>query len=251
MLGHSQVNYSLEAARERLKTSRRVTFFGGAGVSTASGIPDFRSATGLYNQMTGSRYSPETMLSHNFFVHHPDEFYAFLRSSLYYPDAKPNAAHYVLAQMEEKEKLNAVITQNIDGLHQQAGSKVVYELHGSLKRFYCMRCHRAYQAERVYSQETTPYCEVCGGLVRPDVVLYGEPLDPDVLNASISAVQKADCMIVGGSSLVVYPAAGLLDYFRGDCLILINREPTPYDSQADFVFHGDIGEVLTQISCDL
>lgn len=251
MLGHSQVSHSLEAARDRLKTSRKVTFFGGAGVSTASGIPDFRSATGLYNQKTGSRYPPETMLSHNFFVHHPDEFYAFLRSSLYYPDVKPNAAHYVLAQMEENGKLNAVITQNIDGLHQQAGSKVVYELHGSLKRFYCMRCQRAYQAERVYSQETTPYCEVCDGLVRPDVVLYGEPLDPDVLNASISAVRKADCLIVGGSSLVVYPAAGLLDYFRGDYLILINREPTPYDSQADFVFHGDIGEVLTEISCDL
>jgi len=137
--------------------------------------------------------------------------------------------------MEENGKLNAVITQNIDGLHQQAGSKVVYELHGSLKRFYCMRCHRAYQAERIYSQETTPYCEVCGGLVRPDVVLYGEPLDPDVLNASIAAIREADCMIVGGSSLVVYPAAGLLDYFRGGCLILINRDPTPYDHQAQFV----------------
>lgn len=244
----AKMNNSIETARERLKTSRKVVFFGGAGVSTASGIPDFRSATGLYNQMTGSHYLPETMLSHNFFANHPDEFYTFLRSSLYYPDAKPNAAHYVLAKMEENGKLNAVITQNIDGLHQQGGSKVVYELHGSLKRFYCMRCHRAYQAERVYSQETTPYCEVCGGLVRPDVVLYGEPLDPDVLNASISAVRKADCMIVGGSSLVVYPAAGLLDYFRGGCLILINREPTPYDSQADFVFHGDIGEVLIEIS---
>jgi len=244
------VNSLLEAARERLKTSWKVTFFGGAGVSTASGIPDFRSATGLYSQMTGSRYAPETMLSHNFFVRHPDEFYAFLRSSLYYPDAKPNTAHYILADIEQRGKLKAVITQNIDGLHQQAGSKLVHELHGSLKRFYCMRCRHTFPAEQVYSRETTPHCEVCGGLVRPDVVLYGEPLDPDMLTASIDAIRKAECLIVGGSSLVVYPAAGLLDYFRGDCLILINLDPTPYDSQAQFVFHGDIGEVLSKISCD-
>ena len=242
------MNQSLELAREYLKTHQKIVFFGGAGVSTASGIPDFRSAAGLYNQITGSRYAPETMLSHTFFLHHPDEFYAFLRKSLYYPDAKPNAAHYALADMERRGKLEAVITQNIDDLHQQAGSKVVHELHGSLKRFYCMRCHRAAPAEQVYSQETTPHCEVCGGLIRPDVVLYGEALDPDVFSASISAIRKADCLIVGGSSLVVYPAAGLLDYFRGDCLILINRDPTPFDSQAEYVFHGDIGEVLTEIS---
>jgi len=226
-----------------------VVFFGGAGVSTASGIPDFRSATGLYNQMTGSRYSPETMLSHDFFVRHPDEFYAFLRSSLYYPDAKPNAAHYALAAMEQRVELDAVITQNIDELHQQAGSKTVYELHGSLKRFYCMRCHRAYPAEQAYAGQGTPHCEVCGGLVRPDVVLYGEVLDQNVITASIATVGKADCLIVGGSSLVVYPAAGLLDYFRGDCLILINRDPTPYDRLAQFVFHSDVGEVLTAIAC--
>jgi len=248
MSGQSQVSYSFQAAKERLKSSQNVTFLGGAGVSTASGIPDFRSATGLYNQMTGSRYAPETMLSQNFFLRHPEEFYAFLRSSLYYPNAKPNAAHYMLADMEKRGKLTAVITQNIDGLHQRAGSKVVHELHGSLERFYCMRCHGMCPAEQVYSQETTPRCEICGGLVRPDVVLYGEPLDPDVLSASIEAVRQADCLIVGGSSLVVYPAAGLLDYFRGDCLILINRDPTPYDQQANFVFHGDIGEVLTEIS---
>jgi NAD-dependent deacetylase len=248
MLGQDKAKQSVEDARKRLKFSRRVVFFGGAGVSTASGIPDFRSATGLYNQMTGSRYNPETMLSHAFFVRHPDEFYAFLRTSLFYPDAKPNAAHYVLADMEQRGKLDGVITQNIDDLHQQAGSKVVHELHGSLKRFYCTRCYRAYPAEHVYSLETTPHCEACNGLVRPDVVLYGEPLDEDVLNASIAAIRKADCLIVGGSSLVVYPAAGLLDYFRGDCLILINRDPTPYDHQASFVFHGDVGEVLTEIS---
>ena len=242
------MNNSLKAARERLRKSQDTVFFGGAGVSTASGIPDFRSATGLYNQMTGSRYTPETMLSHDFFIRHPDEFYAFLRSSLYYPNAKPKAAHLTLANMEKRGKLDAVITQNIDGLHQQAGSKVVFELHGSLKRFYCSRCRHLYPAEQVYAQNTTPNCEVCSGLVRPDVVLYGEPLDPEVFNASITAVQKADCLIVGGSSLVVYPAAGLLDYFRGDCLILINRDPTPYDHQAQFVFHGDVGEVLTKIS---
>lgn len=242
------MNISLEAARESLRTSQRVVFFGGAGVSTASGIPDFRSATGLYNQMTGSRYTPETMLSHHFFLHNPDEFYTFLRSSLYFPDAKPNVAHTVLANMEKKGKLDAVITQNIDDLHQQAGSKVVLELHGSLKRFYCIRCHRPYPAGQAYSQNSTPHCEICGGLVRPDVVLYGEQLDPDVLNASITAVCQADCLIVGGSSLVVYPAAGLLDYFSGGCLILINRDPTPYDHQANFVFHGDVGEVLTEIA---
>lgn len=248
MLGKSKANQSLEAARERLKTNRRVVFFGGAGVSTASGIPDFRSATGLYNQLTGSRYAPETMLSHNFFLHHPHEFYAFLRTSLYYPEAKPNAAHYALAEMEQRGKLSAVITQNIDNLHQQAGSKVVFELHGSLKRFYCMLCQHTYRLEQVYAQDSTPHCEVCGGLVRPDVVLYGEQLDPDVLNSSIAAISNADCLIVGGSSLVVYPAAGLLNYFCGDSLILINRDPTPYDHQANFVFHGDIGEVLTEIS---
>jgi NAD-dependent deacetylase len=242
------LNQTLELARERLRTSQKITFFGGAGVSTASGIPDFRSATGLYNQMTGSRYTPETMLSHHFFLRHPDEFYIFLRSSLYYPDAKPNAAHFALAEMEKRGKLQAVITQNIDGLHQQAGSKLVHELHGSMKRFYCMRCHRNFPAEQVHAQQTTPRCEVCGGLVRPDVVLYGEQLDTDVLTASMDAVRQADCLIVGGSSLVVYPAAGLLDYFHGDCLILINRDPTPYDHQAQFVFHGDIGEVLTKIS---
>ena len=188
------------------------------------------------------------MLSHAFFVRHPDEFYAFVRTSLYFPDAKPNAAHYALVAMEQRGKLDAVITQNIDDLHQQAGSKVVLELHGSLKRFYCTHCHRPFLAWQVYAQRTTPHCEVCGGLVRPDVVLYGEPLDPDVFNASITAIRQADCLIVGGSSLVVYPAAGLLDYFRGDCLILINRDSTPYDHQANFVFHGDVGEVLTQIS---
>jgi len=189
------------------------------------------------------------MLSHDFFVRHPDEFYAFLRSSLYYPDAKPNAAHYALAAMEQRVELDAVITQNIDELHQQAGSKTVYELHGSLKRFYCTRCHRAYLSEQAYAGQGAPHCEVCGGLVRPDVVLYGEPLDQEVLTASIAAVGKADCLIVGGSSLVVYPAAGLLDYFRGDCLILINRDPTPYDRLAQFVFHSDVGEVLTAIAC--
>lgn len=238
----------LQAAQESLANCRNVVFFGGAGVSTASGIPDFRSATGLYNQKTGSRYAPETMLSHYFFLHHPDEFYDFLRGSLYYPDAKPNKAHAALAAMEKQGKLTAVVTQNIDDLHQQAGSKVVYELHGSMKRFYCMRCRRPYPAEKVFSMQSTPACDACGGLVRPDVVLYGESLDSDVLQASLTAISRCDSLIVGGTSLVVYPAAGLVNYFRGKCLILINRDSTAYDGQADFVFHGDIGEVLTEIS---
>ncbi len=242
------MNQSLQLARESLKNSQKVVFFGGAGVSTASGIPDFRSATGLYDQRTGSHLSPETILSHQFFMRHPDAFYTFLRSYLYYPEAKPNAAHYALADMERRGKLDAVITQNIDGLHQQAGSKNVLELHGNLQRFYCLSCLKNKSADAVYALQAAPRCEACGGLVRPDVVLYGEPLDPDILDASIAVVRMADCLIVGGSSLVVYPAAGLLDYFRGNCLILINRDPTAYDHQAQFVFHGDIGEVLTEIS---
>lgn len=235
-------------AKEYLSASKNTVFFGGAGVSTASGIPDFRSAAGLYNQLRATRYSPETMLSYNFFVHHPDEFYAFLRSALHYPDVKPNLAHTTLARMEKQGKLAAVITQNIDGLHQQAGSCNVFEIHGSMRRFFCMKCMRDYPSDKVYAQEAAPRCEVCGGLVRPDVVLYGEVLDQDVFNASITAARRADCLIVGGSSLVVYPAASLLDYFGGSCLILINRDPTPYDHQANFVFHGDIGEVLTKIA---
>jgi len=242
------MNHQFEAARRCLETSRQVVFMGGAGVSTASGIPDFRGAAGLYSHASGSRLTPEVILSHGFFVRHPDEFYAFLRESLYFPEAKPNAAHFALADLENRGKLKALITQNIDGLHQQAGSRVVFELHGSLNRFYCTRCRAAFPAEQVYHQKTTPRCDVCGGLVRPDVILYGEQLDPQVLNASAAAVRQADCLIVGGSSLVVHPAAGLLDHFRGDCLLIINREPTPYDSRADFVFHGDIAEVLTELS---
>ena len=198
--------------------------------------------------MTGSRYSPEVMLSHQFFINHPAEFYTFFRSALYFPDVKPNAAHEVLARMEQHGKLKAVITQNIDGLHQKAGSRTVYELHGNLQRFYCTQCRQSCPAETVYAQKTVPHCENCGGLIRPDVVLYGEMLDQDIFNASVNAVRDAECLIVGGSSLVVYPAAGLLEYFRGDCLILINHDPTPYDHAAKFVFRDDIGDVLTQIS---
>ena len=241
------MNNSLEAVRDSLQRSQDIVFFGGAGVSTASGIPDFRSATGLYNQMTGSRYTPEMMLSHEFFIRHPDEFYVFLRSSLYYPDAKPNAAHYALADMEKQGKLDAVITQNIDELHQQAGSKVVHELHGSLKRFYCSRCHHPYPARKVYTQDTTPHCEVCSGLVRPDVVLYGEALREENINRALRAVRQCDVLIVGGTSLAVWPAAGFVGEYEGNALMLINREPTPYDSRADYLLRRDIDDVLWRL----
>lgn len=237
----------IQQARECLRVSENTVFFGGAGVSTASGIPDFRGAAGLYNQMSGSHYSPETMLSHSFFVNHPDEFYTFLRDALHFPAAQPNKAHKILAAMEQQGNLAAVITQNIDSLHQKAGSRRVLELHGSLARFFCTNCRAAYTAQDVYAQKDVPYCKNCGGLVRPDVVLYGEPLDISVFDASVEAVQGAGCLVVGGSSLVVYPAASLLEYFRGRCLILINRDPTPYDHRADFVFHGDLGEILGAI----
>ena len=226
---------------ELIEKSSRIVFFGGAGVSTESGIPDFRSVDGLYNQKYA--YPPETIISHSFFKANPEEFYRFYRDKLIVHDAKPNAAHLRLAQLEKEGKLTAVITQNIDGLHQAAGSKNVLELHGSTLRNYCTCCHKFYSRDFIEKSEGIPRCS-CGGIVKPDVVLYEEGLDQEVLEKSIQALEQADLLIVGGTSLVVYPAAGLLRYYRGRELVVINKTPTPADARATLVLNMPIGEAL-------
>lgn len=226
---------------EILENSNSTVFFGGAGVSTESGIPDFRSVDGLYNQKYA--YPPETILSGDFFYSQTKEFYRFYRDKMLCLNAKPNAAHIKLAEMEQKGKLSAIITQNIDGLHQKAGSKRVYELHGSVLRNYCLKCKKSYSAEYIKECGGVPRCE-CGGLIKPDVVLYSEQLDQNTLNSSISAIANADTLVIGGTSLVVYPAAGLINYFNGKNLVIINMSPTGADSEADLLIEGKIGEVL-------
>ena len=224
--------------------SDNIVFFGGAGVSTESGIPDFRSVDGLYNQKW--RYPPETILSRSFFESDPEEYYRFHREKLVIEGVRPNRAHLRLAQLEKEGKLRAVVTQNIDGLHQAAGSENVIELHGSILRAYCSRCRRPYPAERMNKGAGVPRCS-CGGVIRPDIVLYEEPLDQDVMRAAIDYIRKAEVLIVGGTSLAVYPAAGLINYYRGNKLVLVNRSATPYDSYADLVIHANIGDVFSQI----
>ena len=223
---------------ERFSRARRAVFFGGAGVSTASGIPDFRSVDGLYHQHFA--YPPEEMLGHDFFVSHTAEFYEFYRERMICLTARPNRAHEKLAELERTGHLAAVVTQNIDGLHQRAGSRTVHELHGSVHRNVCERCGAVYDAAWVLATEGVPHCEACGGLVKPDVVLYGEPLSERVLLASVRAIQEADLLVIGGTSLVVYPAAGLVNYFGGDELVIVNRERTPADEAADLVCACDI-----------
>lgn len=232
----------LETLEKWLSESRRAVFFGGAGVSTESGIPDFRSVDGLYSQKYDQ--PPESILSHTYFVGHTGDFYRFYRDKMLCLDAKPNAAHQKLAQLERAGRLKAVVTQNIDGLHQMAGSQVVYELHGSVHRNYCTKCRAFYGADFIQTGEGVPLCPVCGGLVKPDVVLYEEGLDQDTVEGAVRAIARADVLIVGGTSLVVYPAAGLIDYYQGRKLVLINRDPTPYDGRADLVIHDSIGKVL-------
>ena len=222
--------------------ANRIVFFGGAGVSTESGIPDFRSVDGLYNQKYD--YPPEQILSHTFFMHRPEEFFRFYRDKMLPLEAKPNAAHLKLAEWEKAEKMTGVVTQNIDGLHQAAGSKLVFELHGSVHRNYCMKCGKFYPPEFIRDcKDPVPVCS-CGGRIKPDVVLYEEGLDNDVVSGAIHAIRTADLMIVAGTSLTVYPAAGLLRYFRGRHLVLINRDATPMDSECDLVIHDKVGEVL-------
>lgn len=235
----------IETLQNWIDESRSTVFFGGAGVSTESGIPDFRSVDGLYHLKY--KYPPETMISHTFYERHPEEFFEFYRDKLMNPDAKPNKAHLKLAELEKAGKLEAVVTQNIDGLHQLAGSKNVFELHGSTLRNYCEKCGEFYDADFIMSTEGVPHCAKCGGRVKPDVVLYEEPLDARVMQGAINAIANADLMIVGGTSLIVYPAAGLLDYFGGKHIVLINRDATPQDRKANLILRGNIGEVLDQI----
>ena len=233
-----------DQVKEIIDQSSNIVFLGGAGVSTASGIPDFRSATGLYNQESGTNYSPEYMLSHTFYKEDPESFTKYYKHNLIHKEAKPNRAHYALAELEKRGKLNAVITQNIDGLHQMAGSEKVIEIHGNLRDYYCVDCSKSYCQDFVLESDGLNRCDICGGIIRPDVVLYEEQLDTIKQMKSIEAISKADVFIVGGTSLMVYPAAGYLRYYRGNKLILINMDSTPQDSFADYVINDDIAGVL-------
>ena len=240
-----------EKLQEIIDGAKRIVFFGGAGVSTESGIPDFRSVDGLYNQKYD--YPPETILSHTFFMRKPEEFYKFYRDKILMigsdKEPKPNKAHLKLAELEKKGKLTAVVTQNIDGLHQAAGSKTVFELHGSILRNYCMSCHKSFDLNYMKeSKDPVPKCDKCGGIIKPDVVLYEEGLDQDTISGAIDAISQADVLIIGGTSLVVYPAAGLVDYFKGNALVLINKGETAQDKNADLCIHDSIGKVLGSIT---
>lgn len=234
----------METLKQWIEDSKRIVFFGGAGVSTESGIPDFRSVDGLYNQKYA--YPPETIISHSFYKRNPEEFYRFYKDRMIYQDAEPNAAHKALVKLEEEGKLCSVITQNIDGLHQMAGSKKVLELHGSIHRNYCEKCRKFYSLDYVVQSKGVPKCE-CGGTVKPDVVLYEEGLDTDTINQAVYELKHADMLIVGGTSLVVYPAAGMIDYYKGNKMVLINLAPTSRDNMADLVIKGKIGEVFEEI----
>jgi len=238
------MNDKIEQLSKIIRDSNNIVFFGGAGVSTSSQIPDFRSSSGLYSKKLNRNFTPEQAVSHTFFVRYPEEFFDFYKKNLVYPNAKPNNCHIALAKLENMGKLKAIVTQNIDSLHQMAGSKVVYELHGSVHRNYCIRCHAFYDAEYVLKSEGIPHCEKCGGVIKPDVVLYEEGLDEQVINGAINAISKADTLIIGGTSLVVYPAAGLIDYFRGKNIILINKSSTSADNKADLVINDDIATVM-------
>ena len=230
--------------QELLNKAKKIAFLGGAGLSTESGIPDFRSSDGVFQAIKAYGVPPETLLSIDFFEDYPEIFYDYYKKFLIYPDAKPNKAHYALAKLEADGKLNAVVTQNIDNLHQAAGSRHVCELHGSVYRNHCTRCRRFYSLDEIMNMDGVPTCD-CGGIIKPDVVLYGEGLDNSVVNDAIRSIREADTMIVGGTSLAVYPAAGLIDYFRGDSLIVINLSPTPRDREATLCVHEKIGEALS------
>lgn len=236
----------VERLQELIDNYDNIVFFGGAGVSTESGIPDFRSQDGLYHQKYD--YPPETILSHTFFMRKPEEFYKFYRDKMLCDTAKPNAAHLKLAELEQSGKLRAVVTQNIDNLHQMAGSQKVFELHGSVYRNYCMKCNRFYGFAHMKVSSDVPRCE-CGGIIKPDVVLYEEGLDDQTIQGSIKAISEAQILIIGGTSLAVYPAAGLIDYFRGEHLVVINKSPTPRDQHADLLIQEPIGAVFAQIRC--
>ena len=234
----------IEKLKRWISESNRIVFFGGAGVSTESGIPDFRSVDGLYSQKF--EHPPETIISHSFYKSRPDYFFRFYREKMLPLGFEPNITHKVLTRWEQEGKLSAVVTQNIDGLHQKAGSKRVYELHGSVLRNYCVRCGKFYSAEFIRDCEGVPKCD-CGGVVKPDVVIYEESLDQDTIEKSVDAIYHADLLIVAGTSLTVYPAAGLINYYRGNRLVLINRDATPYDDRADLVFHESLGNIFSKL----
>ncbi len=235
----------LQTLKTWLQEAQNIVFFGGAGCSTESGVPDFRSVDGLYHQRYD--YPPETILSHSFFVSKTEEFYRFYQDKMLLLDAQPNPAHLALAKLEAMGKLRAVVTQNIDGLHQAAGSKTVFELHGSVHRNYCTKCGKFFDAHYMKAASGVPRCDACGGLIKPDVVLYEEGLDQDVLTGAVRSIEAADLLIIGGTSLVVYPAAGLVRYYQGHRLVLINKDATPYDSNADLVIHAPLGQVFSQV----
>ena len=235
---------SLNTLQQWMKESKRIVFFGGAGVSTESGIPDFRGEKGIYQTISEYGVRPEVILSHSFFLQNKDVFFSYYKKNLLFPDAKPNAAHLALAKLEQEGKLSAVITQNIDDLHQKAGSKRVLELHGTLYRNYCLNCGKTFDLDYVMATDGVTKCDQCGGVVRPDVVLYEEGLNQDVLRQAVYEIASADLLIVGGTSLNVYPAAGLVDYYEGNRLVLINKDETPMDHKADLIIHDAIGEVL-------
>lgn len=238
------MNEKIEKFKTLVNESNNIVFFGGAGVSTESGIPDFRSKDGLYNQKY--KYPPEEILSHTFFMNNTEEFFKFYKEKMNSLKYEPNVTHIKLAELEKEGKLKAVVTQNIDGLHQKAGSKNVYELHGSVLRNYCMKCHKFYDAEYVFNSSGIPKCS-CGGIIKPDVVLYEESLDEETLEKSVYAIANADLLIVAGTSLTVYPASGLINYFRGKNLVLINRDTTPFDNRADLVINESLGKVFEEI----
>lgn len=241
------MNEKIKRLSKIVRDSKHIVFFGGAGISTSSGIPDFRSSDGLYSKKLNRNFTPEQAVSHTFFLRYPEEFYDFYKKNLVYPEVKPNDCHIALARLEEMGKLEAIVTQNIDGLHQAAGSKRVYELHGSVLRNYCMKCQTFYDAEYVVTAKGVPRCDKCHGVVKPDVVLYEEALDDKVVSGAIHAIADADTLIIGGTSLVVYPAAGLIDYFKGKNLVLINKSETVADNRAELVIHDDIAKVMKDV----
>lgn len=237
----------IEKLTQIIKNSNNIVFFGGAGCSCESGIPDFRSSGGLFNEKLNITFTPEQLVSHSFYIKYPSEFFNFYKSKLIYPNAKPNGCHLALAKLEELDNLKAIVTQNIDGLHQIAGSKNVFELHGSVNRNYCVKCHEFYDVKFILEAKGVPTCTKCGGIVKPDVVLYEEGLDDSVIRGAVNAITKADTLIVGGTSLVVYPAAGLINHFRGKNLVLINKSTTSADNKADLIINDDIGKVFNEV----
>lgn len=239
---------SIKKLANMIKESNNIVFFGGAGVSTESNIPDFRSASGLFNEKLNKNFTPEQLVSHSFYIRYPEEFYKFYKDKLVYKEARPNKAHIALAKLEKIGKLKAIVTQNIDGLHQMAGSKNVLELHGSIHRNYCTKCNKFFNLDEMLNLDgIVPYCDTCKNIIKPDVVLYEEGLDDNVISKTISSISSSDLLIIGGTSLVVYPAASFINYFKGKNMVLINKSKTPYDSKADLVINDSIGRILDEV----